>query len=515
MSGTSRVAYQPPVTVNFSGIPVGLKNLKRWVVWRGQCKGNGKFDKIPSDPASGCKIKWSNPKKWLTFDDAHSAYKRGDFSGIGIVLSDEHPVKVNGRDLYLIALDYDAVAPHIGDIREEWMALGKPYVEVSPSGKGLHMFALSSMPLKGGNNGNGREMYSSGRFMTVTGHDAKGSIKVATRGLTLLEQKWFPREASPPAISTMPTALAAALPETDDQVRRVREALTFVTPDSSYEKWRNIVWAILSTGWDRAVEIARDWSKSVEQIEGRTHEYDEQSFQTVVDSFDPNRGIKLGTLFHHAKEAGWAHALGSGQVVSFPTLTSLAYPEGLLTPDQVKAIPSAPYRIRGVLPQQGLAAVYGEAGSGKSFLVLDLIFAIAAGQDGWFDIKVKQAPVVYVGLEGQAGIAKRIKAWEAHNSTTAPSNARFWLEDFTLNNPPHADQLADKIVKELGEGCVTVIDTLNQAAPGADENSSVDMGNIVSNAKRLADRTKGLVILVHHLGKDRTRGLRVLIVTEN
>ena len=34
------------------------------------------------------------------------------------------------------------------------------------------------------------------------------------------------------------------------------------------------------------------------------------------------------------------------------------------------------------------------------------------------------------------------------------------------------------------------------------------MGNILNNAKRLAGRTKSLVILVHHLGKDKTRGLR-------
>ena len=496
------------IPVNVVGIPSELKNLKRWVVWRAEHHDNGKFGKIPTDTVSGLKLRWSDSGNWMRFVDAVAAYERGGFGGIGIVLSNQHPVKVNRKDLYLVALDYDSAASSMTEIKEDWLALGKPYLEVSPSGKGLHMFALSAKPPKGGNKGNGREMYSSGRFMTVTGHSTKGTIKEATSELITLEQKWFQSKAS--AISAPPSTPQPPPQKTVDQVQRVLEALAFLTPDCSYEQWRTIVGAILSTGWDSAVDIARDWSRGIEQIEGHTRAFEEHSFQTVVSSFDPTKGITLGSLFHYARAEGWAPSRAPISGKDGPPMPlALTKPfTGLLTPDEVQAIPTAPYRIRGVLPQEGLAAIYGEAGSGKSFLVLDLIFAIAAGHNEWFGIRAKQAPVVYVGLEGRGGIAKRIKAWEVQSGVPAPTNARFWLEDFTLNNSPHADQLADRIVEELGEGGVIVIDTLNQAAPGADENSSVDMGNILNNAKRLAGRTKSLVILVHHLGKDKTRGLR-------
>lgn len=53
-----------------------------------------------------------------------------------------------------------------------------------------------------------------------------------------------------------------------------------------------------------------------------------------------------------------------------------------------------------------------------------------------------------------------------------------------------------------------IIDTLNRAAPGADENSSVDMGNLIAASKRLQSLVGGLVLLVHHTGKDTTKGLR-------
>jgi hypothetical protein len=57
-------------------------------------------------------------------------------------------------------------------------------------------------------------------------------------------------------------------------------------------------------------------------------------------------------------------------------------------------------------------------------------------------------------------------------------------------------------------GAVVVLDTLNRAAPTADENASKDMGEVLEAAKLLQMLTRGLVLLVHHTGKDSTRGLR-------
>jgi hypothetical protein len=52
------------------------------------------------------------------------------------------------------------------------------------------------------------------------------------------------------------------------------------------------------------------------------------------------------------------------------------------------------------------------------------------------------------------------------------------------------------------------VDTLNRAAPMADENSSHDMGEILEGAKELQRLTAGLVVLVHHTGKDASKGMR-------
>jgi RecA-family ATPase len=64
-------------------------------------------------------------------------------------------------------------------------------------------------------------------------------------------------------------------------------------------------------------------------------------------------------------------------------------------------------------------------------------------------------------------------------------------------------------VKEAGlDVGVIVIDTLAQSAPDSDENSSADMGTIISNAQLLQRETNGLVVLIHHTGKDASRGAR-------
>jgi len=164
------------------------------------------------------------------------------------------------------------------------------------------------------------------------------------------------------------------------------------------------------------------------------------------------------------------------------------------------------WMVRGVLPAAGLAALYGASGSGKSFLILDMGCAVAGGAE-WFGRRVTQAPVTYVCLEGEAGIGKRVKAWCLHHNAPVPVALRFSAEPFDLLSDD-VGELAKAIIASGGAGGMVIIDTLNRAAPGADENSSVDMGQIIAAAKQLQNLTGGLVLLVHHTGKDATKGLR-------
>ena len=156
----------------------------------------------------------------------------------------------------------------------------------------------------------------------------------------------------------------------------------------------------------------------------------------------------------------------------------------------------------------GLAALYGPSGSGKSFLALDLCAAIADGAPEWFGKRVCAAPVTYCALEGERGMGKRAKAWSIKNRRPLPSRLRFVTQGVDLRQEGDIADLAAAVLAAGGRNGLLVVDTLNRAAPGADENASKDMGELINSCKELQRRIGGVVLLVHHTGKDGAKGLR-------
>mgnify|MGYP002641583600 CR=1 FL=1 len=170
--------------------------------------------------------------------------------------------------------------------------------------------------------------------------------------------------------------------------------------------------------------------------------------------------------------------------------------------DLVK-LPKQDWLVKYVMPSKGIATCFGPSGSGKSFLLLDMAAAICLGQP-WFGFKTKQTDVIYLCLEGGGGLQKRVLAWEACNKREFPSNFKYVCDDFDLCNSRHVDDL----LRVATKGACLIIDTLNRAAPGRDENSSGDMSLLLNAAKRLGESLESLVILVHRTGKDKSKGPR-------
>jgi len=169
----------------------------------------------------------------------------------------------------------------------------------------------------------------------------------------------------------------------------------------------------------------------------------------------------------------------------------------------LRDLPPTRWRVQGIFPSYGLVSIFGKSGSGKSFLAFDLACAIASGRS-WFNHRVEAAPVVYAALEAEGGFRVRSQAWEAGNECGLPPNFQMMLNPFQLTNQVDVPEFASLIPK----GAVIFLDTLNRAAPTSDENSSKDMGILLEAAKQLQTLTSGLVLLVHHSGKDSSKGMR-------
>ena len=175
----------------------------------------------------------------------------------------------------------------------------------------------------------------------------------------------------------------------------------------------------------------------------------------------------------------------------------------LQTSSEMLAMRPLQWRVKRMLPELGIAAVYGASGSGKSVLVLDLALALCRGSP-WFGNRVRRCSVTYVCLEGAAGISLRLKAL----GETVPDDLLFLTAPVNMLTTKDVTDLVEAIRAAGAEGGVVVVDTLNRATPGADESSSVDMGQAIAGANAIQRGLGGLVLLVHHLGKDASKGLR-------
>ena len=171
------------------------------------------------------------------------------------------------------------------------------------------------------------------------------------------------------------------------------------------------------------------------------------------------------------------------------------------------------WAVKGLFPQKGLGLIYGASGAGKSFLALDLAAAIAEGR-AWFGHRTKASPVTYLCLEGAGGFLGRIRAWEAANGRPLTSLVGFIQEPFSLLNPENVHELR-KAIRQFAKSnacdlgpLVIVIDTLNRAMPGGDENSSSTMSAALEACSLISETSDGLTLVLHHVGKDPDRGAR-------
>ena len=166
--------------------------------------------------------------------------------------------------------------------------------------------------------------------------------------------------------------------------------------------------------------------------------------------------------------------------------------------------PVAPL-VKGLLDTEAMSVWYGDSNVGKTFVVLDLAYHVAAGK-AWGGMPVGQCRVAYIAAEGGRGVTKRAAALEARYGPaddmqvlTSPVDLSKAGQDIT--------PLIDAIVA-LGNVGLIVVDTLSRVLTGGDENSSVDMGALVKNFDRIRAATRAYLLVVHHTGKDAARGAR-------
>lgn len=305
------------------------------------------------------------------------------------------------------------------------------------------------------------------------------------------------------------SALELKQPDPRWTLERVKDGLLKLNPNDV--EWDRARWLKLGMilhhqggGDDGWCDLWDEWSSHDERVNNNgVAMYQPGVCEKEWASFGDRRdAVTIGTFISWVRAAENVHQNPESEAAR----SNVRFP--LRSAADLANAPPMQWLIRGVLPLEGLVSAFGRSGCGKSFLMLAIAAAVAGGDSDWFGYRVTRCPVTYCALEGEGGMGKRVKAWATHQAKPLPDCLRFMTTPFDLLDSAGLAELARSIETAGGARGLVVIDTLNRAAPGADENSSVDMGNIIAAAKRLQDLLGGLVLLVHHTGKDATKGLR-------
>lgn len=173
-------------------------------------------------------------------------------------------------------------------------------------------------------------------------------------------------------------------------------------------------------------------------------------------------------------------------------------------------LPPVEWIVENLIEDNSMNAIYGDTGSTKSFLAIDLGMHMALGKD-WFGLEVyREIPVIYVAVEGGGGLIRRITGWlKSNEGEETPSN---FIIDRDVIKPADEDSICNFInyYKQKGfKNGMIFVDTLNAnaRASGLDEDNK-SFGLVVDTFQRIKNELNSSYMVIHHTGKDASKGMR-------
>ena len=153
-------------------LPQEMKDRPNWVAiktWYNQEKG--KVEKRPIDCNTGEYADSVNPATWTTFDKARAFVKEKGYTTVAYALDGKGGI---------CCIDLDGCLDDDGNYsalaNQVMRKCGKTYMELSVSGKGLHIFGKTQgMDVRSFSKDGDMEFYQEGRFISMTGDGASYS----------------------------------------------------------------------------------------------------------------------------------------------------------------------------------------------------------------------------------------------------------------------------------------------------------------------------------------------------
>lgn len=282
-----------------------------------------------------------------------------------------------------------------------------------------------------------------------------------------------------------------------------------------YHSWaamgNRLAW-FKGTDWeDAARQLWVDWSIAGGG-DGTSAEHKWDSDQLTAD----RTGYQA--IFAHAHKAGVANPATDRQQGAVSCLDDFDE----LPTEEPKPPKSKPHTggygkpgkfvIEGMIPH-GVTMLYGASSSFKSYAVIAMLCRVATKTHRWGGRNLKGGAVLYVAAEGGSSVMPRVGAWADKYNDGKPLDLFYTLPlAVDLSVPANVTAMVKEIKRialHTGEPVrMVAVDTLSQSMMQGEENSASDVAKFMAGATKVFTETGAAVIIVHHSGKDSSKGMR-------
>ena len=168
-----------------------------------------------------------------------------------------------------------------------------------------------------------------------------------------------------------------------------------------------------------------------------------------------------------------------------------------------------PFLVRGWIEGATVSAIFGDSDVGKSWTTLGLACAVATGTR-WLGNEVREPrTVVYFAAESRAHASRRIAGIAEHlGLDEGLLDANLFLIDPPAESPWPIPVSELRASVERRGAALLVIDTLSATSWVDDEQDNAQAARMVAWLTGIADDLGTHVMVVHHSGKDASKGQR-------
>jgi len=482
-----------PVEEWHKNIPFGMRAIPHWI---------GHHNKKPVSVATGIAAKVNDPATWGTFEEAKRFYEKmqsDPAAGVGFVFDGSEG---------MVFIDLDHVISEgkwTGPVELQRLMAGasaETYTEISPSGTGLHVFGLGTLPVAARHARKvgpvaGIEAYSSSRYSTVTGwkvgHEQLGFIG---KRVSAIAEFLGAAEAVAEAKVEVPEP---------ERAEEVAEALSHLDPDMPYGEWLKVGMALKAGLGQAGRSLWVSWCREGAKFKPGEPEEKWRSFQ--------KGGVGLGSLLQMAQEAGWDKEHRPTADEDFAVLPDAATARGLdgaglklvplceVTPEKID------WLWKGYIALGHLTLVAGDPGLGKSIMTLDIAARLSRGIPLPGDPTVR-SPARVLLLNAEDGQADTLRP--RAGAAGADLSKVIVLDILHGGRPPQLPDdvhLLEDYIREAGDVSMVVLDPLNACVPvRLDAHKDQHVRQALQPLVEMAMRLKIAVVVVVHLNKTSDTG---------